>query len=162
GTFALYSLLCRHIGIKPQGAPRDPASARSAASKASKAKAKAAAAARAQQQGSHSDGESDSEGEGEAKARGPRPWWQRFGVDGEAVRAFFRRSPRIQVAMWGVAVMATASLVGDGVLTPSISVLSAVSGLTVAVPDLGQDVIIGVTIGVLFVVFAIQPLGTGK
>ncbi|PNH05018.1 Potassium transporter 23 [Tetrabaena socialis] len=67
-----------------------------------------------------------------------------------------------RVALWGVAVMATASLMGDGVLTPSISVLSAVSGLTVAVPDLGQDVIIGVTIGILFLVFAIQPLGTGK
>ncbi len=42
------------------------------------------------------------------------------------------------------------------------AVLSAVSGLSVAVPSLSQELIVGVAIAVLIFVFALQPLGTGK
>jgi KUP system potassium uptake protein len=48
---------------------------------------------------------------------------------------------------------------GDGVITPAISVLSAVSGLKVAVPSLGS-LVLPITVAVLSVLFAIQHFGT--
>ena len=48
-------------------------------------------------------------------------WWQWGCADAEAVRGFFRRSRGAQLALWGVSVVATSMLIGDGVLTPSIS-----------------------------------------
>jgi len=50
-------------------------------------------------------------------------------------------------------------LFGDGIITPSISVLSAVEGLQVATPALGHTVI-PITIGLLTGLFAIQFKGT--
>jgi KUP system potassium uptake protein len=50
-------------------------------------------------------------------------------------------------------------LFGDGIITPSISVLSAVEGLHVAMPALGNAVI-PITIGLLTGLFAIQFKGT--
>ncbi len=50
-------------------------------------------------------------------------------------------------------------LFGDGIITPSISVLSAVEGLQVATPELGHTVI-PITIGLLTGLFAIQFKGT--
>jgi len=50
-------------------------------------------------------------------------------------------------------------LFGDGIITPAISVLSAVEGLQVATPALGNSVI-PITIGLLAALFAIQFKGT--
>ncbi len=50
-------------------------------------------------------------------------------------------------------------LFGDGMITPAISVLSAVEGLDVATPALA-GIVIPVTIGLLTVLFAIQFKGT--
>jgi KUP system potassium uptake protein len=50
-------------------------------------------------------------------------------------------------------------LFGDGIITPAISVLSAVEGLQVAMPALGNTVI-PITIGLLGALFAIQFKGT--
>ncbi|HEY8011485.1 MAG TPA: potassium transporter Kup [Rudaea sp.] len=50
---------------------------------------------------------------------------------------------------------------GDGVITPAISVLSAVEGLKVAAPSLSHWVV-PVTILILAVLFAVQSRGTGK
>ena len=54
----------------------------------------------------------------------------------------------------------TALLYGDGVITPAISVLSAVEGLGVATP-LFEPYILPLTIGILAVLFIAQRLGTG-
>jgi KUP system potassium uptake protein len=48
---------------------------------------------------------------------------------------------------------------GDGVITPAISVLSAVAGLKVAVPSLGS-LVLPITVAVLTMLFAIQHFGT--
>jgi KUP system potassium uptake protein len=52
-----------------------------------------------------------------------------------------------------------ALLYGDGVITPAISVLGAVEGLTVAAPGLGHWVM-PVTVGILVLLFLIQKRGT--
>ncbi|MGI8557233.1 MAG: potassium transporter Kup [Solirubrobacteraceae bacterium] len=49
---------------------------------------------------------------------------------------------------------------GDGMITPAISVLSAVEGLKIASPGLEQFVI-PITLAVLLMLFAIQRFGTG-
>ncbi len=72
-----------------------------------------------------------------------------------------RRNPRLQ---WGVAVTAVfaASLFyGDAVITPAISVLSAVEGLSVATPGL-ERFVLPITVGIIIAMFAIQSRGTGK
>ncbi|WP_448190725.1 potassium transporter Kup [Azospirillum sp. sgz301742] len=50
---------------------------------------------------------------------------------------------------------------GDGMITPAISVLSAVEGLEVAQPGL-HEVVVPVTIAILIGLFAIQSHGTAK
>ena len=58
-------------------------------------------------------------------------------------------------------VFGAALFFGDGVLTPAISVLSAVEGLQVAAPAL-QRWVLPVTIAVLVVLFATQRFGTDR
>ena len=50
---------------------------------------------------------------------------------------------------------------GDGAITPAISVLSALEGLTIAAPSMGQYVL-PLTVLILLALFAIQPLETTR
>ncbi len=59
-----------------------------------------------------------------------------------------------------LAVMGAALLYGDGVITPAISVLSAVEGLAVASPAL-KDGVVPITCVILLALFSIQRAGTG-
>ena len=56
---------------------------------------------------------------------------------------------------------ATALLYGDGMITPAISVLSAVEGLAIATPVF-EPYILPVTIGILVALFAFQSRGTAS
>ncbi len=58
-------------------------------------------------------------------------------------------------------IFAAALFYGDAVITPAISVLSAVEGLSVAAPAFGRFVL-PVTLTILVVLFAVQRFGTGK
>lgn len=60
-----------------------------------------------------------------------------------------------------VGIFGTAIFFGDGVITPAISVLSAVEGLEVAAPALHRYVV-PVTLVVLTVLFLVQRHGTGR
>lgn len=53
-----------------------------------------------------------------------------------------------------------ALLYADGMITPAISVLGAVEGLTIAVPSLTQPMIEGITVAVLLGLFLLQSRGT--
>ena len=59
-----------------------------------------------------------------------------------------------------LAVIGASLLYGDGVITPAISVLSAVEGLAVASPRL-SPLVLPLTCGILVALFSIQRLGTG-
>ncbi len=56
-------------------------------------------------------------------------------------------------------VIGAALLYGDGAITPAISVLSAVEGLTIAAPNL-HGAVVPVTVAILVMLFAIQRRGT--
>ena len=68
--------------------------------------------------------------------------------------------PRLRGILMIVGLFGTAIFYGDGVITPAISVLSAVEGLEVASPALHPG-IIPITLVVLTGLFAVQRFGTG-
>ncbi|MDT7553999.1 MAG: system potassium uptake protein [Pseudonocardiales bacterium] len=68
-----------------------------------------------------------------------------------------RRSTRSVLIALGI--FGAALFYGDGMITPAISVLSAVEGLKVAAPGLGS-LVVPIALGVLTVLFAIQRFGT--
>jgi KUP system potassium uptake protein len=61
----------------------------------------------------------------------------------------------------GLGLFGAALLYGDGVITPAISVLSAVEGLEVVTPGLGPWVV-PITLLTLFLLFFVQKYGTGR
>ena len=71
-----------------------------------------------------------------------------------------RRHARMQWLAGLIAVLGASLFFGDAIITPAISVLSAVEGLAVAAPELDHW-IRPVTIVVLIGLFAIQKRGTG-
>jgi KUP system potassium uptake protein len=71
------------------------------------------------------------------------------------------RSGRAATVMLALGIFGTALLYGDGMITPAISVLSAVEGLTVAT-HLFEPYIIPITVGILIALFSVRRHGTGK
>ena len=69
--------------------------------------------------------------------------------------------PALRARLLMIGIFGTAIFFGDGVITPAISVLSAVEGLEVAAPGL-HPWIVPVTLAVLTVLFAVQRLGTAS
>jgi KUP system potassium uptake protein len=68
--------------------------------------------------------------------------------------------PPLRRALMVVGLFGTAVFYGDGVITPAISVLSAIEGLRVAAPAL-EHWVIPLTLIVLTLLFAVQRYGTG-
>ncbi|WP_342781037.1 potassium transporter Kup [Tepidimonas alkaliphilus] len=69
--------------------------------------------------------------------------------------------PVLRRALLGLGMLGTAIFFGDGVITPAISVLSAVEGLEVAAPGL-QPFVVPLTLAVLTALFALQKHGTAR
>jgi KUP system potassium uptake protein len=71
-----------------------------------------------------------------------------------------RDRPRLRNALLAVGVFGAALFYGDAVLTPAISVLSAVEGLEVGTEAL-KPYVVPLSAGILIALFAIQRYGTG-
>ncbi|MGA3121718.1 MAG: KUP/HAK/KT family potassium transporter [Polyangiaceae bacterium] len=72
------------------------------------------------------------------------------------------RRSRTTMGIMALSVVAGAALLfGDGMITPAISVLSALEGLEIAAPGM-RRFIVPLTCGVLFGLFAIQGRGTAR
>jgi KUP system potassium uptake protein len=67
-----------------------------------------------------------------------------------------RRGPIVALGLFGAAL-----LYGDGIITPAISVLSAVEGLEIAVPELSR-LVVPATLVILFLLFVCQRYGTAR
>jgi KUP system potassium uptake protein len=68
--------------------------------------------------------------------------------------------PELRRILLVVGIFGTCLFYGDGVITPAISVLSAIEGLEVVSPAL-QNYVIPLTLAVLFGLFVVQKRGTG-
>ncbi len=73
----------------------------------------------------------------------------------------FKKRPKMFSILTGLGVFGTALLYGDGIITPAISVLSAVEGLELIEPRL-HSFIVPITIAILIGIFSIQKHGTEK
>ena len=73
-----------------------------------------------------------------------------------------RRSPggtRTKLVLAALGIFGASLFFGDSMITPAISVLSAVEGLKVVAPSLGQ-LVVPVTVAIIVVLFATQRLGS--
>ncbi len=75
-------------------------------------------------------------------------------VEGAPLRSRRAKAVLIALGMFGVALF-----YGDGMITPAISVLSAVEGMEVVTPSL-ESLVLPITIAILVGLFAIQRFGT--
>ena len=72
-------------------------------------------------------------------------------------RALGRRS----LFLLGLGVVGASMFIGDSMITPAISVLSAVEGLKLAAPAL-EHYVVPLTVFILFVLFSVQSSGTAR
>ncbi|GMH24557.1 hypothetical protein Nepgr_026400 [Nepenthes gracilis] len=119
GTFALYSLLCRHakVSMIPNQQPEDMELSNYKLEVPSKQSKRAA-----------------------------------------KVREMLENSKMAQRILFLVTILGTSMVMGDGVLTPSISVLSAMGGIK----SLGTDAIVWISVAILIFLFVGQRFGTDK
>jgi len=76
------------------------------------------------------------------------------------LRSYPLKTAAGKATLVALGVFGAALFYGDGIITPAISVLSAVEGVKVAVPGLGH-LVLPITVTVLTVLFVIQRFGTG-
>jgi KUP system potassium uptake protein len=69
------------------------------------------------------------------------------------------RSRRAKLILIGLGLFGVALFYGDGMITPAISVLSAVEGVKIVTPSLGS-VVVPIAIAILIALFAVQRFGT--
>lgn len=74
---------------------------------------------------------------------------------------FARHKPRWAKLVVTIGIFAAALFYGDAIITPAISVLSAVEGIRVATPEF-EEWVVPITMGILIGLFMIQRHGTGK
>ncbi|OEL28183.1 Potassium transporter 19 [Dichanthelium oligosanthes] len=67
-----------------------------------------------------------------------------------------------KIGLFTITILGTSMVMGDGTLTPAISVLSAVSGIREKAPNLTQLEVVWISVAILFVLFSVQRFGTDK
>src|SRR6201989_761630 len=67
---------------------------------------------------------------------------------------------RAKVVLAGLGIFGASLFFGDSMITPAISVLSAVEGVKVAAPSV-SGLVIPITVAIIVILFLVQRLGTG-
>ncbi|KAK9089976.1 hypothetical protein Sjap_023153 [Stephania japonica] len=80
----------------------------------------------------------------------------------QRVRNMLEKSKWAKLLLFLITILGTSMVIGDGVLTPCISVLSAVSGIKRSAKSLNQDAIVGISVAILILLFSAQRFGTDK
>ncbi|KAM7273514.1 hypothetical protein ACFE04_028178 [Oxalis oulophora] len=74
------------------------------------------------------------------------------------IKEVLEKSMVFRIMLFLFTILGTSMVIGDGILTPSISVLSAVGGIR----SLGHETVIGVSVAILILLFCVQRFGTDK
>ncbi|EAY86056.1 hypothetical protein OsI_07424 [Oryza sativa Indica Group] len=80
----------------------------------------------------------------------------------EWVKQKLESSNAAKIALFTITILGTSMVMGDGTLTPAISVLSAVNGIREKAPNLTQSQVVWISVAILFVLFSMQRFGTDK
>ncbi|WOL08841.1 putative potassium transporter 17 [Canna indica] len=75
---------------------------------------------------------------------------------------FIERSMTARRILLFIAMLGVCMLIGDGILTPAISVLSAMDGLKGPIPSLNKSVVEALSASVLIALFMLQKYGTSR
>ncbi|KAF8390382.1 hypothetical protein HHK36_024908 [Tetracentron sinense] len=78
------------------------------------------------------------------------------------IKESLERRSSLKTLLLLLVLMGTSMIIGDGILTPAMSVMSAVSGLQGEIPGFGTNAVVLVSIVILVGLFSIQRFGTGK
>ncbi|GAY36410.1 hypothetical protein CUMW_021930 [Citrus unshiu] len=78
------------------------------------------------------------------------------------LKDILERTSSLKTLLLLLVLMGTSLIIGDGILTPAISVMSAVSGLQGEIRGFGESALVIVSIIILVALFSIQRFGTGK
>lgn len=78
------------------------------------------------------------------------------------LKTFLENSKISKYVLLLVTMLSTSLVIGDGVLTPSISVLSAVGGLKEASPVFTEGRVVWISVAILIILFSAQRFGTDK
>ncbi|KAL6606845.1 hypothetical protein ACP70R_042498 [Stipagrostis hirtigluma subsp. patula] len=76
------------------------------------------------------------------------------------LQRFLERSISTQRVLFFIAMLGMCMLIGDGILTPAISVLSAIDGLRRPFPSVGQYTVEALSVVILVTLFLLQRFGT--
>ncbi|KAK9118123.1 hypothetical protein Scep_016216 [Stephania cephalantha] len=121
GTFALYSLLCRHTNISILSSKRN-------------------------------DLKSDLHNSNQLDGNRKKNWLVNF----------FEQSVVARRVLLFIAMLGMCMLIGDGILTPAISVLSAMDGLRAQFSSVSKSVVMALSAVVLIALFLLQKFGTSR
>ncbi|XP_075104413.1 putative potassium transporter 12 isoform X1 [Nicotiana tabacum] len=78
------------------------------------------------------------------------------------IKEILERKSLLKTLLLLLVLMGTSMIIGDGILTPAISVMSAVSGLQGRVPGFDTDALVIISIIILGALFSIQRFGSSK
>ncbi|OIT34134.1 PREDICTED: putative potassium transporter 12 [Nicotiana attenuata] len=78
------------------------------------------------------------------------------------IKEILERKSLLKTLLLLLVLMGTSMIIGDGILTPAISVMSAVSGLEGRVPGFNADALVIISIIILGALFSIQRFGSSK
>ncbi|MQW72412.1 potassium transporter Kup, partial [Sinorhizobium medicae] len=71
-----------------------------------------------------------------------------------------KKAPRYTTLMFMAGILGAALFIGDAMITPALSVLSAVEGLKLVTPAF-HDYVLPISVGIMVLLFAVQSRGTG-
>ncbi|KAJ1699941.1 hypothetical protein LUZ63_008453 [Rhynchospora breviuscula] len=77
-------------------------------------------------------------------------------------RELLEKSTIVQNVITGVVLLSTCMVIGDGALTPSISVLSATQGIQSRSSKITQNDVVWLSVAILLLLFLFQRFGTAK
>ncbi|CAK9163715.1 unnamed protein product [Ilex paraguariensis] len=75
---------------------------------------------------------------------------------------FFEKSVVARRVLLFIAILGMCMIIGDGILTPAISVLSAMDGIRAPFPSVSKALVEALSAIVLFVLFLVQKFGTSR
>lgn len=80
----------------------------------------------------------------------------------QKMKEILEKSKFAKTLLLTLTILGVSLVIGDGILTPCISVLSAVSGIKQSAKSLNQDAVVGISVAILILLFSVQRLGTDK